>query len=73
MHAGLKDFLTGFLREYCTLNPIIGSHLGLEEYDTMMPDGSKESRNARLRFFGAARDKLLSLQKEPLAFEEEIS
>ncbi len=72
MKKPLNTFFEEYLREYLKLNPVLGSHLGLLEYDGLMPDDSREGMEERLHLIKRTKAELDSLPREQLSWEETI-
>jgi uncharacterized protein (DUF885 family) len=61
-----------FLHDYLELSPILGSHLGLEEWDEMLPEETKDAQAKMLGLLKKTREALRALLPEELTFEEQI-
>jgi len=72
MKKPLNDFLEEYLREYLKLSPILGSHLGLPEYDGMMPKDGREGMEERLQLLKSTKAELDSLDRDKLPDDEAI-
>ena len=72
MKKPLNTFFEEYLKEYLNLSPVLGSHLGLAEYDGLMPRDSREGMEERLLLIKRTKAELDSLPKEELSWEETI-
>lgn len=72
MNEKLKNFLDNYMKKFFAFNPVIGSYLGLQEYDESMPDGTMAAHESKIQFFKDAKRELLDIEKETLTFDEQI-
>lgn len=73
MNERLKNRLEWYMNEYMLIHPVVASHIGLEEYDEMMPDESENSKKKRIRLCEEMKEQLQTIEKaeeNSLSFED---
>jgi uncharacterized protein (DUF885 family) len=72
MNSKLHVIEEDFLHDYLELSPILGSHLGLEEYDGQMPEETKEAQEKRTGLLKKTQVSLRALSPDTLSFDEQV-
>jgi len=66
------ELLTSFIKDYLKYNPLAGTYLGLHEYDSLLPDLSKEGMNQVIIKLEEYLKKFKSIDKDRLTGTRKI-